>query len=354
MLSCEAKVKNNKPLIWNVDALEEMKLNLINDKDAKAIISLADRYCEKTPVVVIDKGKSTFEPNVHYYCSVGQYWWPDSLNLGSYIRRDGIANPESKKYDRVRLTELAKRCEKLSKAFYLTRDRKYFDALKMQLRAWFINEDTYMLPNFEYSQVIPGQDDNRGRGAGIIDAYDFNTVIESIRLVNGVKKINRRTMKGLQKWFLSFAIWTEDGPFGEYVRKKDNNIGLAADVTLVNMYLFAGNETRAKEIADSFAERRIYKQITEEGLQPAELERTNAFSYSLANLSHLVDFCFLVRYWDTDYYYKNHNRIDAAFQYLEQFVDDENTFPYKQIGGWEAGKEGYHKQSARLKMLKIQ
>lgn len=347
-------MRNNRPLIWNVEKLEQMKQDLMNDKEARAITAVADRYCKKAPVVVVDKGKRTFEPNVHYYCSVGQYWWPDSLHADTYIRKDGIANPESKKYDRVRLTELAKRCEKLSQAFYLTKERKYYDALKTQLRAWFINEDTYMFPNFEYSQVIPGQDDNKWRGAGIVDAYDFNTVIESIRLVNRVKRINRRTMKGLQKWFLDFAVWTEEGPFGEYVRKKDNNIGLAADVTLVNMYLFAGDERRAKEIADSFAEQRIYKQITEVGLQPAELERTNAFSYSLANITHLIDFCFLVRYWDTTYYLSNHDRIDAAFNYLGQFIENERAFPYKQIGGWDADKDGYRKQAARLEMLKNQ
>lgn len=352
MLSCEARVRNNSPFIWNIDVLEQMKLDLTNNKEAIAIITVADRYCEKTPVVVVDKGECVFEPNVHYYCSVGQYWWPDTLNIGTYIRRDGISNPESKKYDRVRLTELAKRCEKLSQAFYLTRNRKYFDALMIQLKAWFINKDTYMLPNFEYSQIIPGQNDNKGRGAGIIDAYDFNTVIESIRLVNGVKRINRRTMRGLQAWFLEFAVWTEDGPFCDYIRNKDNNIGLAADVTLVNMYLFAGEEIRAKEIVDSFAERRIYKQITEDGLQPAELERTNAFSYSLSNVTHLIDFCFLVRYWDTAYYLRNHDRIDAAFNFLGQFVEDESSFPYKQIGEWDLSKENYYKQITRLELLK--
>lgn len=345
--------KTQGPLVWNMDQLELMKMDSVKKTTYFDILNAGDKYCKAPLIVITDKNK-TFAPDKHYYCTIGPYWWPDTIHPGRYVSRDGYVNPERYQYDKVRLDRLAKKCQCLSKAFYISDSIKYYDAFIQQIRAWFLDKDTYMYPNFEYAAVIPGRNNNLGRGAGIIDAYLFNTVIESIRLVESVKNIDKETISILKSWFLTFAEWADYGVYSEDIRKGNNNIVLAYDVTLVNMYLFAGNEARAKEIADSFAEQRIYKQITEEGLQPAELERTNAFSYSLANITHLVDFCFLVRYWDTDYYYKNHYRIDAAFQYLGRFVDNESAFPYKQIGGWETSKKLYREQVARLEMLNVQ
>lgn len=115
-----------------------------------------------------------------------------------------------------------KRCKALSQAFYITDDRKYYNAFLQQLQVWFVNKDTYMYPTFEYSQVVPGNYGNKGRSTGMISAYGFNTVIESIRLVNGVKKIDSRTIKRVQKWFCAFANDSEDR-FGQKFRNVDNN-----------------------------------------------------------------------------------------------------------------------------------
>jgi len=119
------------------------------------------------------------------------------------------------------------------------------------------------------------------------------------------------------------------------MRKGTQNISLAYDVLLVNMYLFGGNEKRAKEIADSFANNRIYIQIKEDGSQPGELNRTIAFTYSIYNLIHIVDFCYLVRYWDAEYYSKYGARIDLVFSYLQHYAENPDSFPYQQIVSWK-------------------
>ena len=127
---------------------------------------------------------------------------------------------------------------------------------------------------------------------------------------------------------------------------------MAYDVTLVNLYLFAGKEKRAKEIADNFAVTRINVQIKEDGSQPAELKRTKAFSYSLSNLIHILDFCNLVKYWYPHYYQDNRERIDAAFFFLSQYVKDESMFPYQQITSWKKCKKDYQLQTERLIRLR--
>lgn len=345
--------KTNEPLVWNIEQLEAMKMDSVKKKSYFEIMNAGNKYCVDNPIVITDKNK-TFAPDKHYYCTIGPYWWPDSLHPGRYVSRDGYVNPERNQYDKARLDRLAKKCQSLSKAFYLTDSIKYYNAFIQQIRAWFVDKDTYMYPNFEYAAVIPGRNNNIGRGAGIIDAYLFNTVIESIRLVDCVKRIDEETYSIVKAWFLAFAEWADYGVYSKDIRKGKNNIVLAYDITLVNMYLFVGKVTRAKEIADSFALKRIYEQINEDGSQPEELKRTKAFSYSLANLTHIIDFCYLVRLWYPYYYLDHHERIDVAFDFLGQYVDKEESFPFQQIVDWKNCMKDYQFQRNRLNYLQAQ
>lgn len=348
--SCDAKVRNDRPLVWDMSRLEQMRADGGASKEARKILKVADWLCEAQPVTVTDKKKLTFEPNKHYFCCIGPYWWPDSLNTGKFINKDGIVNPESKQYDNVRLNEVVTRCQTLSEAFYISGERKYYDAFVRQLWVWFIDKKTYMYPTFEYAQVVPGQHNNKGRSTGLISAYGMNTLIESIRLVNGVKRIDRRAMKGLQQWFEAFADDSEDR-YGIMFRGVKNNISLAYDVTMANMYLFAGKEKRAKEIVDEFAVLRIEEQLLEDGSQPSELKRTKAFTYSIFNLTHIVDMCYLARYWYPDYYQEHRERIDKAFEFLGQYVEGLERFPYQQITSWEKCKKDYEMLLARRDVL---
>lgn len=352
LMSC-AKASNiiSPPLIWDVQSFYETKFDSTQSSSRQKLFSKADDYCGASPVVITTKEK-TFAPNPHYYCSVGIYWWPDSVQSGKYIWKDGVVNPESRTYDLDRLKDMVKRCQDLCMAFFYSEDVRYYNAFIRQLRAWFIDRDTYMYPNLEYAQVIPGQRNNLGRDNGMIDAYNFNNVIESIRLVNSIKKIDDVTSAALQEWFNDLADWAYTGRAERALRKANNNIGTAYDVTLINMYLFAGNQKRAKEIADHFAERRIYVQIEEDGKQPAELARTKAYGYSISNLTRIIDFCYLVKYWDKDYYIKHRERIDKAFSYLLKYSNNEGAFPYQQITSWEDCQKRLAKQIERRDKLK--
>lgn len=348
-LSCHVKVAI--PLVWDIESIDAMRRNITEDDEAQKIIQRADNYCNMEPLAVVGNKVLHFAPNEHYFCSMGPYRWPDPDNPGKYIARDGVVNPNRLKYDSQKLTDLVIRCKYLSQAFYLTKSEKYYTAFLNQMQAWFINEDTYMYPNFEYAQVIPGHNDNKGTSTGMIDAYPFNTVIESIRLLDFTKRIDQHTMRELRSWFRDFANWAEDN-YGKFMREKGmQNISVAYDVTMINMYLFAGDTKKAKRIADEFADRRIYKQIMEDGSMPGELSRTNAFSYSVYNLTHIIDFCYLVRYWDKQYYSKHGERIDRAFNFLQKYIDEPDSFPYQQISGWKNEKRDLNLQLQRREKL---
>lgn len=343
--------KKTKPLIWDLDNLEQMKRELPNSLEAKIILGEADMYCTLTPLDVVHDKVLTYPPDTHYYCSMGPYSWPDPDNLGYYVTKDGLTNPDFNSYDSGKLYEVSRRFMKLSQAFFLTDDIKYYNTFLEQVKVWFLNEETLMYPNLEYAQLIPNHNNNKGTSTGMIDGYFFNTIIESVRLLDYSKRIDIAIMKGLQKWFLAFANWAEDR-YGDAMKEGNTNINLAYDVTIVNMYIFAGKPNKANVIINNFAERRINTQILEDGRQPEELKRTRAYSYSLYNLTHILDFCFLAKVWDKDYYKKHGGRIEKAFSFLEQYADDPNSFPYKQITSWDDDLGGLKIQQKRLERLK--
>jgi len=350
LTSCkESEAKKKKPLIWDIEKLAQMKKDSIFKREVENIIVAANRYCSEPPVSVTDNAR-LFEPNCHYYCSLGQYWWPDSSQVGKYINKDGVINPESRNYDIVKLEELSNRSKILSQAFYFTEDEKYYRAFLRQLHTWFIDEKTYMAPNFEYAQVVPGYHNNKGKSSGMIDAYFFNNVIDGICLVNDIKIIDKHTMKQLKKWFLDFADWSET-TYSKVMKDGTQNISLAYDVMLMNFYLFAGKDRKAKIIAENFAKRRIFVQIKEDGSQPEELCRSKAFSYSVYNLTHIIDFCYLVRYWDLNYYSKYGDRINAAFFFLQKYIDKPESFPFQQITNWDNCVKSFSIQMERRNRL---
>lgn len=352
--SCKTNCSNfiNKPLIWNMDNLDSIKKDSDN-KLLNKIIVKSDAYCLLSPVVVTDK-KKTFAPDLHYYCSIGPYWWPDPENPdGKYINKDEQVNPESKDFDLQRIGELSERCKYLSVAFYLTQDYKYYEAYINQIKAWFIDEETYMYPNLAYAQVKPGYNNNLGRTTGTIDTYVFNDVIESIRLVSFCHTIDDKTIISIKRWFDLYITWLEDNNYINKLNTAQNNISLAFDVTLCNIYLFLGKEDKAKIIFENFYNRRLLTQINENGEQPAELIRSKAFSYSLYNLKHIIDFCYLAKYWKADYYDCYGLLVDKAFGFLLSYIDSPEKFPYQQLSSWDACRYNLKVELIRRKRLTV-
>lgn len=351
-LSCRAEAKRQPPLVWDMEYLEQIRNNYRTNEDAQSIIRYADKYCDAKPFAVTEDKHLSLGPNEHYLSSMGPYRWKDPKNPGKYIIKDGEFNPDWKYYDSGKLNEMVTRCMNFSKAYYITREEKYYNAFIKQIRAWFINKETFMEPNFEFSQFDPTQEVFKSNSTGMIDAYVFINLTESIYLVNKVKKIDRKTMRAMKKWMRRFAEWS-DNQYTSYFDKVNNNISLAFDVTLADLYLFAGESSKAKKIIDEFAEKRLSRQIKEDGSQPAELSRTRAYYYSLYNLSHITDFCALARYWYPDYYQNHSERIEKAFAYLQKFADEPSTFPYQQITDWDSCIQTFNElKQKRNKLIK--
>lgn len=350
-LGSYGQVKVSPPLIWNLEALDYVKNENSLIATNKRFLHSADKYCRLLPVVVTEK-KENIVGDKHYFYQIRGYYWADSLHPDNFIKKDGYRNPAYKDYDFTRLTEMAKRCKYLSVAYYFTGKREYYDAFMRQILAWFVDKDTYMYPSFKYASMLPNGKKIEGTAAVLIEAYTFVDVLESLRLMDIVKPIDNVTKKKLKEWFRQFVANVECD-YGKLIGKLKNNIGLAWDVTLMNIYLFIDESAKAKELANQFADKWLYKHIMSDGRQPLELKRATAFGYSVYNLTHIIDFCFLSRYWEMNFYQKHRKRIDKAFDYLEQFRNDTTSFPYRQVSGWKKCLNNLKRQESRLIRLRL-
>lgn len=344
--------QSNAQILWNTHNLE-----LLRDSDQykvmkEWIIRKAQNYIDKQPISVVTQDKK-FAPDPHFYSSIAIYWWPDSTNPSApYIRKDGQRNPEADQYDGKKIADLRERLKWLSVAYWLTNDNSFKEAYIKQITTWFIDPETMMLPNFEYAQVRPGHNQNKGSVSGLIEAYDFIYIIESIRLMQAKQALSQELIDQTKEWFRQFAQWMTQSQLGQKEQNTKNNHSIAYDVNLLNISLFTQQDSLAKHISDNFAQKRLITQIKDDGTQPEELTRNNAMNYSIYNLNHIIDFCIIQEYLGNNFYMNNQQLIDQAFKWLWQFVGNQQAFPYNEIGNWTTRENYLRRQTYRLNRLK--
>ena len=338
------------PNIWRVEKINLLKLDE-NIQLRLQILRVADSILQTSPIIITDKELS-FASDKHFYCSIAPYWWPNPSDpMGPYIWKDGSFNPDRNNYDYSKLERLAYNLQYLSVSYYITKKRKYLDYYISQLNDWFVNEETMMYPNLDYAQVIRGHNENKGRSTGIVETEKFIPIVESMLLVQKASYCNRLRLHSSKKWFKSFVFWLICSDFGKKINEENNNIALLYDIAIVEFASLNKDKTIIKQISQSFAEKRIYKQIQEDGKQPEELSRANPFTYSVRNLKQIVDFCVIMENNGNHFYQKHRKRIDAAFHFLFTYVEKSNDVPYMQKDSWNQNASILKEQMVRLQML---
>lgn len=325
--------------IWNIEKLSQHKS--LSSEVSKYMLRAADKELSVEILTVMDKEATPPSGDKHDYISAGRYWWPDPKNpSGPYMRRDGVVNKEIDKFDREKLSVLAKSVKNLSIAYYLSANEKYALKAIQNLRIWFLNSATKMNPNMNFGQTISGRNDGKGRGEGIIDTYSFVEMLDGVELLKTSKYYSPQVAIGLTNWFSEYLNWMLSTEIGNEEYTAKNNHGTAFDVQATRYALFVGKEDIARKFIDEFSELRLFKQIEPDGSQPLELARTTALGYSTFNLTHILDMCCLARSLHIDLF--NVKSVDGrsiskAFDFLTQYVGQpQSFFPYKQIKEWES------------------
>ena len=306
------------------------------------LIREADRVLTSGTLSVVQKELTPPSGNKHDYMSIAPYWWPNpnTPNGIPYVRRDGEINPErDQTSDRKRLDSIVQAVKTLSLGHFFTGQEKYAAQATKLLGVWFLESATKMNPNLRYAQAIPGR--NNGRGAGIIETHNLPELIDAVGMLYESTSWEQRNQRALQDWFNAYLIWLLESPEGRAEAKAQNNHGSWYDVQVASYALFTGKNELAKKVLSEFPTKRIAKQIEPDGRQPRELERTQAWNYSLFNLEALFDAASIADKLGMDLWnYETQDRrgIRKALDWLLPFATGARKWSYQQISAWQPEK----------------
>jgi hypothetical protein len=306
------------------------------------LIREADRVLTSGTLSVVQKELTPPSGNKHDYMSIAPYWWPNpnTPNGIPYVRRDGEINPErDQTSDRKRLDSIVQAVKTLSLGHFFTGQEKYAAQATKLLGVWFLESATKMNPNLRYAQAIPGR--NNGRGAGIIETHNLPELIDAVGMLYESTSWEQRNQRALQDWFNAYLIWLLESPEGRAEAKAQNNHGSWYDVQVASYALFTGKNELAKKVLSEFPTKRIAKQIEPDGRQPRELERTQAWNYSLFNLEALFDAASIADKLGMDlwnYETQDKRGIRTALDWLLPFATGAKMWSYQQISTWQPEK----------------
>lgn len=319
------------------------------------LVSLADGDLLLKPPTVMTKEYIPASGSKHDYVSLARYAWPDETQPNGlpYVMRDGVSNPELKKFDRNKLSAMANAVYRLSLAYYFSGEEKYAQKATELIRVWFIDKKTKVNPNLRFAQHIPGKAD--GRCYGVIDAYSYVKMLDGVQLLEKSKSFTQKDSKLLKAWFSQLLKWLLTHPQAIEESYQKNNHATAYDVQVAAYALYTGNKKVFSDIVDNFSKRRIATQIMPDGKQPYELRRTLAFGYSQYNLTHIIDLMLMIKHQGVNfrqYCVSGEHSFFKAMDFLAPYMGKSvSDWPYQQISGWEDKQQEMAKDFYRTYLL---
>jgi hypothetical protein len=335
------KIFAQPPVTFIIDAghLEKVKKKAAEKDNAtlQLIGSLqkqADALLDIKPMSVMDKTFTPVSGNKHDYMSQAPYFWYDSTKPNGlpYMRKDGERNPEIYKItDRTYLGKLEEASRVLSLAWYFTGEEKYAAKAASLLRTWFLDDATKMNPNLDYGQAIPGV--NTGRGIGIIESVALMGIADAAGILVRSGSWKASDHKALQQWYEAYLKWMLASKNGNEEHAAKNNHGTWYYAQVIDFALFTNDMAKAKQLAEE-SKKRLDGQLTKEGAQPLELERTNALGYSTMNLRGWFTVATLANKTGLDlwnYQTTQTVTIRTAFDWLLPYAIGQKNWTYQQI-----------------------
>jgi hypothetical protein len=249
-----------------------------------------------------------------------------------YVYRDGEINPEVLAIpDGVNMDEMIKRVKTLSMAYYFTDNISYASKASELLRIWFLNNNTSMNPNLQYTEVIVGR--NNGSHSGIIAGNNFPDIVDSIALIRDSSTWSEQDQHEIESWFDKYLQWLLNSNAGKKESKRLNNHGTWYNVQASSIAIFLNKTEIARDIVENSINE-LAGIIRPDGSQPFELQRRTSLNYHIINLLGFFNLAKIadrigIDLWD--YKTPEGSGLQKALDYLLPFALKKKIWPYMQI-----------------------
>lgn len=186
--------------------------------------------------------------------------------------------------DRPRLEHMMHAVMRLALSAYLFRDRSYSDSAVRLLNAWFVSNQTRMLPTLRYAQGVPGVVD--GKPSGCIDLSMFGRgFADSVTLLLQTPETSwaDSDISIFKNWCTDMLLEMLNHPRVSTESRMRNNHGLYYDLTVLSLSSLSGVHSRPAQISKMLnpeckgykfcVHGRLEDQADEEGVQVHESRR---------------------------------------------------------------------------------
>jgi Alginate lyase len=304
---------------------------LVARTDRARILAAAIRYLDMKPRTITSYPTSRSPGGIHDYFSQADYFWPNPQDPGGkYINRDGQSNPENFNDHRKAMIALSIEMPALTAAWLLTGDRRYGQLAGDHLRAWFIDPDTCMNPNLEYSQGVHGV--STGRSYGIIDTLHLVEVARAASII-APTILASSEQQALHNWFRAYLHWMKTSEKGIAERDTVNNHAVCWALQAAEFARLIDDQETREEVRTQFKTLFVPGQMALDGSFPKELARTKPYSYSIFNFDILATLCQSLQGDGPSLYsfvLPDGRGICKAAAFLYPYLRDKGTWPYKQ------------------------
>ncbi|WP_139250540.1 alginate lyase family protein [Leeuwenhoekiella marinoflava] len=265
------------------------------------------------------------------YQSFSPYYYKSKKGRGLH-KVDGLVNRKVKEFeDKENFNRLMIDLKILSLAYFFYEDEIY--ALKAidQLKCWFLDAESGMLPHLEYAQMKPGT--CQGNPSGVIEFRKIAVLPDIIQLLKPSPNWNQKIEKDLKEWLSRYLIWLEQSDSGIKLMNSSNNLFNYYYLQRIALASYLDRpDSEITKILDAVQSKLVNSQLTESGKMPLEEKRGTPINYILFNLRVISNLSTLaVRYGKESWFNLNTPLGRRLYKTLERLPDldgfqDTNTF----------------------------
>lgn len=247
----------------------------------------ADDRLLKAPIITLGIQRQlpfNIRAGANDYVSFAIYLWPNPISpTAPYVTRDGQKNQNLIALgDAPKKDAFFKTIKRLSDAYSRTGEARFGHLATQWICAWMVTPATRMNPHLIYAQIAPNHA-TVGNGGGIIDFWDFPSVLTQIKRFETKGFFSAPQKQGVHQWLKQYLDFLRTSEQGINASKRMNNHRIYYVCQLAAIEEFLGNpQNAAAEIEKIFNDLDSF--FDSDGSQPHEMKRAKPFDYCLFTL----------------------------------------------------------------------